>query len=171
MLLFFPIVNASRNEKSCLQLFTLIKVAINFGHKYFCCVIYFSNIFFVKSFFQHFFLPKFSKILCLKIFQNFFCKYFFRNFAPNIIFQKFFSTFFPQNLLPSKFFFKNFFPKIFFQKFFPKIFFSKFYSQNVDSIFSLGALLSMPLRLQRLYVSVTKNMIYSKRSKLDFSLV
>ena len=74
-------------------------VAINFGYKYFCFVIYFSNIFLSKLF---------SKIF----FQHFFPKFFF-----NIFFQNFFLTFFSQNCC-----FKIFFPNIFFELF-KKIFF------------------------------------------------
>ena len=50
----------------------LINVAINFGYEYFCSVIYFWNIFFVKTFLQHFFFNIFSKIFS----QDFFSKIF-----------------------------------------------------------------------------------------------
>ena len=112
----------------------LINVAINFGYEYFCFVIYFSEIFFVKTFFQNF--PKF-------IFQHFFSKFF-----PEIFFSKFFS--------------QNFFFKIFSPNFFPKIFLKKFF---------LRALPSFTETRRTLCICVMKNMIHSKRSKLDFSLV
>ena len=81
----------------------LINVAINFGYEYFCFVIYFSEIFLVKTFFHNF--PQF-------IFFNFLPKFF-----PEIFFQNFFS----------KFFFPKFFFDIFFSNFFLTIFFPKFF--------------------------------------------
>ena len=76
---------------------------------------------------------------------------------------------------PNIFFVKTFFEHVF-SKYFSKIFFSKFLFQLFFKISFLRASLSMPPRLQRqngLCVSVfyMKNMIYSKRSKFDFSLV
>ena len=113
----------------------LINVAINFVYEYFSFVIYFSKIFFIKTFFWNF-IPKF-------FFQNFFSKFFFQNF--------FFQNF-------KKFFFSKLFFKIFFLLLFSKIFFPTSFQ---NSFFK--ALLSMLSRLQRqngLYVSVLWKMIY-----------
>ena len=64
----------------------LSNVAINFGYEYFCFVIYFSEIFFIKTFFQNLF-PNF--------FLNFFSKFFFSKFFfPKFFFQLFFKIFF-----------------------------------------------------------------------------
>ena len=41
----------------------LIKVAINFVYEYFCFVIYFSEIFFVKTFFPNFFSKFFFSVI------------------------------------------------------------------------------------------------------------
>ena len=71
----------------------LINVAINFGYEYFSFVIYFSKIFFIKTFFQNF------------LYQNFFPKFFFQNFFPKFYFNIFFSKFFFQK------FFSNFYSK------------------------------------------------------------
>ena len=89
----------------------LIDVAINFGYKYFCFVIYFSNIFLSKFFVFHFFL------------------------------------------------------KIFLQNFF-RTSFQNFFSKG----FTLDASLFTETR-RTVWICVMKNMIYSKRWKLDFSLV
>ena len=62
----------------------LINVAINFGYEYFCFVIYFSEFFFVKTFFQNLFFT---------IFQNF-PKFFPHNFVSKIFFPTFFQNFF-----------------------------------------------------------------------------
>ena len=107
---------------------------MNFGYEYFCFVIYFSEIFFVKTFFKHF-IPKF-------FFQNF----------PKLIFFNFFFKIFSPNFFSQNFFFQIFFFQIFSPQFFFKNLFSNFFQH-----FFLRALLSMPPRLQRqneLYVSV-----------------
>ena len=125
----------------------LINVAINFGYEYFCFVIYFSEIFFVKTFFKTSF-PKF-------LFQNFFSK---------IYFSEFFFFNFP------KFIFQNFFFNIFSWNFFFKFFFPKFFLQ----IFFLRALLNAsPFTETKRTpcICVMKNIVYSKRSKLDFTCV
>ena len=56
----------------------LINVAINFVYEYFSFVIYFSNKFFIKTFFQHFF-PKifFQHFFPQNLFSNFFSKFVF----------------------------------------------------------------------------------------------
>ena len=72
----------------------------------------------------------------------------------------FFSTFFF-----SKFFFKNFFPKTFFSKFF-----QNYFQISCFEGFTLDAS-SFTETKRTLCICVMKNMIYSKRSKLDFSLV
>ena len=104
-------------------------VAINFGYEYFCSVIYFPEIFFVKICFNIFFSKLFSQNFFFKIFspnffsQNFFSKLFFFKFFPqNFIFKIFSPNFFSQNFF-SKFFFFKFFPHNFFSKiFFPTFF-------------------------------------------------
>ena len=93
-------------------------------------------------------------------FQNFFCQ----NFFPKIFFPKFLFQIFC-----AKFFFQNYFLNIFFQNVCFKNFFQLFFK-----IFLLRASLSMAPRLQRqngLYVFVLWKIWYTKRSKLDFSLV
>ena len=60
---------------------TLINVAINFVYEYFSFVIYFSKIFFIKTFFQIFFPTFFSQIFFLKLFfKIFFVKFCFQIF-------------------------------------------------------------------------------------------
>ena len=76
------------------------------------------------------------------------------------------------------YFFKIFFPKFFF-KFFPQDFFffilSKFFSQLFFKFFFFEGFTvdASPFieTKQTVCIFVMKNMIYSKRSKLDFSLV
>ena len=111
----------------------LINVAINFGYEYFCFVIYFSEIFSVKTFFKIFF-PKF-------FLKTFFSKFFSQNFC---------FKFFPHSFFPT--FFSNFFSNFFFEGF------------TLDAS-------SFTETKRTLCICVMKNMIYSKRSKLDFSLV
>ena len=60
----------------------LINDAIKLGDEYFCFGIYFSNIFFVKTFFEIFFFEI--------IFQNFFFNIFFSEFKKKNFFSKFF---------------------------------------------------------------------------------
>ena len=50
----------SKNVSKAKIMWHLSMLAIDFGYEYFCSVIYFSNIFFVKTFFQNFFLKFFS---------------------------------------------------------------------------------------------------------------
>ena len=120
----------------------LINAAINFGYEYFCFVIYFSTIFLSKLF---------SNI--------FFSNIFFHHFFPNIFSQNFFRKFFSQNFFPI-FFSQNFFPKFF------SYFFSKFFFE--DSTLDVSPFTEIK---RTLCICVMKNMIYSKRSKLDFSLM
>ena len=60
----------------------LIDVAINFVYEYFSFVIYFSNIFFIKTFFQNvFFKICFQLLFSKKFFSNFFLKFVFWGFT------------------------------------------------------------------------------------------
>ena len=75
----------------------------------------------------------------------------------------------------SKFYFQNFFVKIFFLTFFGpnfffKIFFQLFFQYFFLEGFTLDASPFTGTKLT-LCICVMKNMIYSKRSKLDFSFV
>ena len=95
--------------------------------------------------------------------------------------QNFFSTFFFQHffLLFSKIFSRNFFFKFFFSKLFFPIFSSEFFFQHFFLTFFLiffydgFTLDASPFTETKrtLCICVMKNMIYSKRSKLDFSHV
>ena len=97
----------------------------------------------------------------------------------NLFFNIFFSKIFSQNFF--FIFFQNFFFKIFLSTFFFKILLWQFFFQNLFPTsfqnFFFWGLYSRCLSVYRfktdctICICVMKNMIYSKRSKLDFSLV
>ena len=62
----FPVVRPVLSKKGENSV-ALLNVAINFGYEYFSFVIYFSNIFFISTFFQNFF-PKIFFLLLFKIY-------------------------------------------------------------------------------------------------------
>ena len=110
-----------------------------------------------------------TRIVMYYCFGISFPKFFCQNLLRNFFFQHFFSSIFFQ-IFFTKCFFQTFFPNIFFQNFFLKILFPTFFQNFFFEGFTLDASLFTEIK-RTVFICVMKNMIYSKRSKLDFSLV
>ena len=96
------------------------------------------------------------------------------NVAINFAYEFFrFVIYFSEIFFP-KFFFQHFFSKFFFSNFFVTMFFPKFFFRLFKKFFFLRVSLdASPFteKKRTLCICVMKNMIYSKRSKLNFSHV